>query len=284
MLEHNPYRGVNAHLNSFLQLEGWETFHAAFIDEMTRFTDTILPPNYYAVSEKSLQITFETIDGLTSDRPRQMVPDTAVFQTASSTAPYTALHTTMPEMQIPLLIDEEETISATVVYRVEGGNFPGTPVTRFELLSPANKRGGSGYVTYVGKRSQTLRSGLRLVEIDFLHEQPPISRQLPSYVDGDPGAYPYLILVSDPRPKLREGQTALYGTHVNDPLRVIAVPLADDDMIAIDFDTIYNRTFESRRVFRMVVDYTQDPTRFHIYSEEDQRRIRAKMAEIGRQN
>lgn len=283
MLEHNPYRGVNAHLNSFLQLEGWEAFQAAFIDEMTRFIDGVLPPNYYAVSEKSLQITFETIEGLVSDRPRQMIPDTSVFQTALSTAPHAAPNTTTPEMQIPLLIDEEETINATVVYQVEGGRFPGIPVTRFELLSPANKRGGSGYVTYVGKRSQTLRSGLRLVEIDFLHEQPPISKQLPSYADGDLGAYPYLILVNDPRPKLREGQTALYGTHVDDPLRVIAVPLADDDVIAVDFDAVYNRTFESRRIFRMVIDYNQEPVRFHTYWQEDRQRIRAKMVEIGGQ-
>lgn len=283
MLEHNPYRGVNAHLNSFLQLEGWESFHAEFIPRLTDAVESVLPPNYYAATEKSLQITFETIDGLTSDRPRQMIPDTAVFQTATPTSAYASLHTTTPEMQIPLLIDEEETINATIIYHVEGGRFPGTPVTRFELLSPSNKRGGSGYVTYVGKRSQTLRSGLRLVEIDFMHEQPPISKQLPSYADGDPGAYPYMILVSDPRPRLREGQTALYGTHVDDPLRIIAVPLADDDVIAVDFDAIYNHTFESRRVFRMVVDYTQEPARFNTYSQEDQRRIRAKMTEIGRQ-
>jgi Protein of unknown function (DUF4058) len=280
MIEHNPYRGVNAHLNSFLQLEGWETFHTAFINEMSQFIDRILPSNYYAVSEKSLQITFETIEGLILNRSGRVVPDTGIFQTAVSTEPLISPQTAAPEMQMPLLVDEEETINATLIYHVEGGRFPGTPITRIELLSPSNKQGGSGYLTYLGKRSQTLRSGLRLVEIDFMHEQPPISRQLPSYPDRDPGAFPYMILVNDPRPTLREGQTAFYGSHVDDPLRIIRVPLADDDVIAVDFDAVYNQTFESYRVFRMLVDYNLEPARFQTYSPEDQQRIRAKMAEI----
>lgn len=280
MATQNPYRGVNAHLNSFLQTEGWESFHTEFIVGLRATLDTVLPPNYYAVSEKSLQVSVAAGNGSQIERPRRMIPDVSVYQTAPSPAPQTAAALAVPEMRLPLILDDEETISAVVVYRARGGRVPGKPVTRLELLSPSNKPGGSGYAAYRAKRLEALYSELRLVEIDLLHELPPILPEIPNYAAGEPGAFPYLILVSDPFLLPPEARTALYGAHVDAPLRIISVPLAEGDAIAVDFDAVYNQTFESSRLFRLVVDYTNEPLRFETYAAADQQRIRDIMARV----
>lgn len=50
----SPYLGVNAHLNSFLLQPdgGWEMFHAKHIVVIRQMLDGVLPPDYYAASEK----------------------------------------------------------------------------------------------------------------------------------------------------------------------------------------------------------------------------------------
>jgi hypothetical protein len=154
-------------------------------------------------------------------------------------------------------------------------------VTRVELLSPANKPSGSHYDIYLAKRLQTLGSGLRIVEVDYLHERRPIIARIPSYVDRQPGAHPYNIIVNDPRPTFLEGQTQVYGFGVLDRPPIIAVPLAGDDRMVLDIQAIYNRTVESSRLFRLVlVDYAQEPVNFAAYTEADQARIRERMAAI----
>jgi len=72
--------------------------------------------------------------------------------------------------------------------------------------------------------------GLRLVEIDYLHERRPIDPRLPTY-PSNPDSYPYYILVSDPRPTYFSGKTAFYGFGVMDALPVIDVPLSDEDVV-----------------------------------------------------
>ena len=102
-----------------------------------------------------------------------------------------------PEQSLQISIydaDDEDTPVAVLIY---AGS---KPVTRIEMLSPANKPGGSHFRDYATARDRALDAGLRLVEIDLLHERPPITTEIPSYRLGEADAYPYSILVSDPRP------------------------------------------------------------------------------------
>jgi len=235
MIDHNPYRGVNAHLNSFLQLEGWESFHSAFIAQLSNSLDTMLPPNYYVLTKENY-------------------------------------------------VDDDLTINSSIIYQIDGSRFPGKPVTRLELLSSLNKPGGENHAAYLTQHAYTIHSGLNLVEIDLLHESPPLLQSIPSYLKREKHAYPYAILVTKPSLTSNDGHISVYSFRIEEPLPTIYVPLADDDVIAVDFDAVYNRTFESRRVFRMVIDYHLEPARFQTYSPEDQERIRAKMAAIDGQS
>lgn len=229
----NLFRGVNPHLNSFLQSDGggWESFHATAIERLTDDLDAHLPAGYYVLCE-------------------------GVF------------------------CDDELTNKAVIIYHFESAEMPGRPVTRLELLSPANKPGGSHHVTYLARRRETLASGLRLVEVDWLHETPPVVRAIPSYPEHASGAYPYWLIISDPRPSVTAGQMAIYGTGVHQPLPTIDLPLEGQDTLAVHFEQIYQRIFESRRLFGMVADYRQPPVRFETYAPSDQAIIQQRMAEI----
>src|SRR5690606_31840147 len=112
-----------------------------------------------------------------------------------------------------------EELNSIMIYHAKGGK----PITRIELLSPANKPQGSHYGTYLVKRDETLRAGLRLIEMDYLHETRPILPGIPSYADGEQDAFPYHIIVSDPRPTFHEGKVNVYSFGVMDALPVIDI-------------------------------------------------------------
>jgi hypothetical protein len=134
----NLYRGVNPHLNSLLQNRDgeWQSFHATHIADMRRMVEVQLPPNYYARSEKTLQVA-----------------DLA-------------------------FIDEEEWPTAAVIY-VTDEDGTAYPCTRIGLSSPANKPPNSGHKLYQTKRLDTLRAGIRLIELDYLHQSRPPLVALP---------------------------------------------------------------------------------------------------------
>jgi len=119
----NQYPGINPHLNSALQARSWRGFHTLHLADLVRLLDDVLPPNYFTASEESLQIT--------------------------------------PVDAMPLVesIPDEDQLSGLVIYhRMNDGESQ--PVTRIELLSPANKAGGSHNGQYLIKREASLRAGL----------------------------------------------------------------------------------------------------------------------------
>lgn len=274
----NLYPGINAHLNSYLQNEpgGWRSYHDEHVVDLRRVISEHLPPGYLARSEKGLQIA-EIQAGLPAGRNRTVIPDVTVYQSSASRAGVIseALLATPPVETLPITatLTEEDYLTGLVIYQSGEGELPGRPIVRLELLSPANKPGGSHYGTYLIQRLGTLRAGLRLVEIDYLHFLPPIIPALASYVTDEDGAYPYYVLVSDPRPNLQQGKTDVYGFYTDEKLPVPRVPLAGVDTFLLDLDTAYRRTFESSEFFQLVVDYTQNPVQFEHYTPTDQARI-----------
>ncbi|MEQ8674997.1 MAG: DUF4058 family protein [Aggregatilineales bacterium] len=280
----NQFAGINPHLNSYLQQPdgGWETFHARHISDIATTLDDMLPPNYYAVEEKSLQINTILPPNLPTVRPSRTVPDVSVYQTNKTQTTSANSPISTPTLVFPVseTFDEEADMNAVIIYRIEDGNVPGKPVTRVEVLSTGNKPSGAHYRNYLLKRQQTLKSGLSLIEIDYLHETRPILSKIPSYIDREPESYPYSIIVSNPHPTLHDGETQVFGFNVDEALPTISLPLADDEAITVDIGQIYERTFNSRRLFQILADDSKFPINFDTYSEEDQRRIHTRMNKI----
>lgn len=287
----NLYPGVNAHLNSYLQApksaESWETFHADYITFLRTMLDRILPPGYYAASEKSLQIgeyEAQQIDPLRKSRTIADILVQRQFEPARtvSTGSGSDLAVVPPAYILPMpeTIDDDDKLTSITIFLNKTGSPKGHPVTRIEVLSPSNKPGQSHYEQYAIKRVEVLKAGLRLVEVDFLDMYPPIRTALPNYLAHDQGASPYVILVTDPRPTFEQGFTQVYPFGVLSPIPVIAVPLEGKDLVPIDFGAAYNELLESSRLFRLIADYESDPVQFERFTLSDQQALRVFLVDV----
>ncbi len=276
----NQFPGINPHLNSFLQQSGggWEAFHADHINEIARTLDKNLPDNYYAVAEKSLQL-IAYHDDFTSSRTAT-IPDISVYRTGIGAVSEAAVLAPLLTLAVEETFDLEETPLAVVIYRMTGGKVPGTPITRLELLSPANKPPHTHYLHYLQKRQETLQGGLKLVEIDYLHTTRPLLKKMPSYLNGDKSAFPYWIIVNDPTPNTKIGQSHIFGFGVDDAIPIIRVPLAHDDAVLLDLGQVYQQTFTALKLWQQLVDYDELPVEFDSYSAHDQGVIEQRLAAI----
>lgn len=281
----NQYWGVNAHLHSYFQQHtGWAGFHGQHLVDLLRALQSLLPPESGDVvnNEPSLQIShYNPIDDrLTRSWTK---PDIAVFKPGAESIPMvnSSSQPATPTASLPVAVTmtEAEDIGSIVIYRVEDDEIIAKPVTRIELLSPANKPPRSHYPFYIQKRSETLASGVKLVEIDYLHELRSPVLALPSYPARQANAYPYSILVSDPTPSIREGETDVYSFRVDDPIPAIPVPLAGDEHVTLDLNRVYHTTCAANiRYGLYTVDYASLPESFDTYDDTDQQRIKARMA------
>ncbi len=174
---------------------------------------------------------------------------------------------------------DEMRIAAVVIRDISTEGKDAIPVTRIELLSPANKT-GSGAAQYLTKRDAALESGTVLVEIDFLHETNSIILGVPGYASREQGAYPYVITVSNPRPSIEKGYRERYGFGIEERVLPIRVPLAGEENIILDFGAVYNRVFSANSAYCNRADYAREPKNFHAYTRDDQKRIWGRMLAV----
>lgn len=289
----NRYPGVNPHLNSRLQSlnGGWLSFHNSFIERMADHLQEVLPPGYIAYTEASLQIQRVSRGQETGhDRPRRTGPDILVTERLPhSVSPRSqeGIAVNTPTLTLPFvsnLLEEEPSETAVVIAIPDAPGNVGQPVTRIEVLSPSNKPGGGHYSTYKRNRLDTLEAGLRLIEIDLLHETPPIIADVPSYPAREADSYAYSVLVSDPRPGNVQGLIEVYGFRVADSLPTIRMPLEGEDWSPVNFNAVYQTTYERRDYYGHITQYAERPHRFETYSEADQAFILRRMAEISQEN
>lgn len=273
----NPYNGVNAHLHSMAQNPVnsptiWTSIYASLIGDITNRLNQQLPLNYIARTEQSLSIWTEDM-GIESRR--MLRPDSSIYLTGVSTNPTTsAAIMDDPSVRIVslkhLLDDEDIFTPSVVIYKNE---YMGEPITRIELLSPTNKRGGSGYQAYQGSRLMALHSGTSLIELDYLHQSLSSLPEMSPYPEH-PDSHPYSLAVTDCRlSKNPDWNMLIYLRDVDITLPThVTIPLAGDDDLIFDFNAVYQFTFEIGR-WGTHIDYEQRPVNFESYSQADQKRI-----------
>jgi Protein of unknown function (DUF4058) len=285
----NPYRGINAHLHSMAQNPErsptiWTSIHASHIGDITRVLNTLLPANYIARAEQSLQIWTEEIDS-GDERKRQPRPDVGVFRSGTSEIPVasTAREASAGAIHLipirALLMEDEITISSVVIYKPEDIQYTGEPITRIELLSESNKIGGTGYKAYLHNRAVALASGTSLIELDYLHQTASSLPGVPAYPD-EPDSHAYTLTLIDRREDENPEQIArVHGIDVDMTLPTIPIPLAGSDNLLFDFEAVYQRTFEGDR-WGTSIDYDLPPIKIESYSAGDRARIRDVMERI----
>ena len=276
----NRYPGVNAHLMNFLLQPdgGWESFHAEWIVHLRQALDSLLPENYYAMAEKSLQISEVAAESLHRTRP-----DVSVYHLYPSERPVDPIPGTAPTAIIALseVLDEMvDALTSVGIYETVNGKIPGKLVTRVEVLSPGNKAPAPYAPQYISRRFETLKAGINLLEIDLIYTRRPITIRVPSYVDEQENSTPSVVMVSRPTPQLEDGQLLIYNVPIENPLPQVAVPLTGAESLVLDLQAVYNQTFANTRIFPLLVDYAEDPVDMQRYHVDDQAWLQGFLSEV----
>lgn len=290
----NLYPGINAHLQSHYQaMGGWPAFHDNHITHLQEMLgDQLEPLGYIVDNAASLQVRRHDALRPTAEAYLEK-PDVAVREyripSAAAAIPATSASLDVLVLSIPEAagLDESQLLRALAIREANPKHSQlGRIVTWIEVLSPSNKPGGQDWTDYAGKRLSIIAAGIPLLEIDYLHKQPPVIAGLPPYrrnirqkIDANPAAKAYSIAVTDPRPTLYAGRTQVYLFGVDEPVPQVPIPLNGAEVALFDFGAVYNRTF-SLSAHWLLVDYEQLPAEFKTYAPNDQAKIRARMALI----
>jgi hypothetical protein len=266
-LRKNPYIGINAHHNSWLQAtNNWKGFHSQYLSRLyDEFKSQLLDLGYIVSMEESVQVRRSSDDFTT------YFPDLAVFNTQIVNRPKSA--TIAPNIEVALadLIEEEVNQEAKYLALVIKKRANSELVAWVELLSPANKPPSSDFRDYEKKRHEVFEMGITFVEIDFLHQQPTTWRKLPTYGKAE-SAMPYRIVVVNPRPNLAQGKAQLAEFGIAEVIPAVIIPLSGDDQVKIDFNAPYQRLFVES-LYGADVDYAQPPLNFESYTAVDREAI-----------
>lgn len=280
----NQYRGVNAHLHSAWQhRSGWAGFHTFHIGSIAGALQAVLAPlGYQANIEESLQIRRADES---PKRPRAdiRIDDRHPLRRASMTSADASVLTGVVIPLIAAAVDpnpiSDKPYSAVTISPADAEE---QPIAWIELLSPTNKYPNSDAETYLQKRANLIDAGLVYVELDYLHESPPTLGILPDYSAKQMSdAYPYRVIVIDPRPNRQRGYVSINEFDVDVPIPSVAIPLSGKDVITFDFNAPYH---ESLRIMqfglRKEANYAALPVHFDRYRADDQARIARRMLAV----
>ncbi|HLF02631.1 MAG TPA: DUF4058 family protein [Anaerolineales bacterium] len=217
---HSPFPGMDPYLEGYL----WADVHQSLAGQIKRQLTPLLRPRYVA----RLAVYF-----VNDNAP----PGKKLAE--SNAGPSLAL--TPPTLNLPVAIPLEVQLTSVHVIDVAKNEL----VTSIEILSPANKR-EPGLSAYRQKRSELIRAGVHLLEIDL------IRRGSREWVGEGPPEAAYLVVLT----RSRHVQADVWALSLQTSLPVLPVPLrAPDPDVLLDLsaslaviydDSDYHRTLDYR--------------------------------------
>ncbi|MEM1292132.1 MAG: DUF4058 family protein [Cyanobacteria bacterium P01_H01_bin.162] len=248
----SPLPGMDPYLE---QPAFWSSFHSRVMVALADAIEANLSADYYVEVEARTYLD-DSAGGVLIGIPDVVVAaPSAVDQLPTAMCGPVAVHVKPQPVEVP--VPEAITERYLEIREVATGAV----ITAIELLSPKNKRAGSGRTSYVEKRAQVLGSATHLVEFDLLRADAVMP------VLGTVEPTPYRILVS---PSDRRLQADLYGFGLQQPLPDIVLPLKPGDPpITIALQPIFDGVYDRGR-YHARIDYTQPPPSLAL-AEADQR-------------
>ena len=234
----SPFPGVDPYLE---HPELWPDVHNGLIAALRDELSPRIRPNYYVALEERTYL----------EEPGELVlvgrPDLAVVERdggrterVSKQGPTPA----MVEVELPIGAQVRETFLE--VRTTSGGDV----VTVVELLSPANKRSGTGRRIYLEKRELVLSTRTSLVELDLLRAGDP----MPTL--GAPVRSDYSILVSR---GYRRPKADLIPFSVRDPIPPFPLPLRRGEAeLTVDLGRVLHALYD-RASYDLRIDYEREP-------------------------
>ena len=251
----SSFPGMNPYLEGYV----WSDVHQSLAGQIKRHLSPLLRPRYVA----RLAVYF-----VSDDVPAQEVgilyPDVEVVwpqsqppteSEAGQTAPLAVAPATItpPTLILPATIPLEVRQVSVHIHDVAQNEL----VTSIEILSPANKR-EPGLSAYRQKRSELIRAGIHLVEIDLVRRG-----GRPWAPAGTPPCA-YLALLT----RARQAQTGAWTMNLSSPLPVLPVPLRPPDPdVPLDLQTALN-TISDESDYDRTLDYRQPPPEPALSAEE----------------
>jgi hypothetical protein len=275
----SPFIGINPYLMSFLQTVGssespstFPSFHTSHIAHITDALNQVLPQQYIALSEPSMQIQGRDYGDEAFEKDSQIIPDVTIYKPQTGSGSRGGIAAS-PSLVLDVKIEEIREWTSVVIRELRTAQHRkhGEAIVRIELLSPSNMLGQPYGNTYQQTRQKTVMSETTLLEIDYLHEYRSPIPSMPIY-PSHPQAKPYNIAFT-------KQKTEVYFWGINEPIPSILIPLKAEDSIVFDFNKPYQYTWENSR-FWFYLDYLQDPERMNTYSSDDQTLIRQIVKEM----
>jgi hypothetical protein len=177
------------------------------------------------------------------------IPDVSVSrssqQTAKLPAPSAAVATQPRRILLPT--PEEVRESYLEIRDVATGSV----ITVIELISPKNKKAGSGRDTYETKRLRLLSSRTNFVEIDLIRA----GRSMVNLAPSESSSYSAVVSPVPLRP-----EAELYDAFgLQEKMPTLSIPLiAEDSAITLDLQQVLDETYD-RAGLDLAIDYSQPP-------------------------
>jgi hypothetical protein len=209
--------------------EIWPDFHDSLVTCIRGALQPLLKPKYVALGRDRLFV-------VESDRP--IYADVAVVRTKLPGSPRSAGAATL-EPDAPEVFElSTEEIREPYIEIIEpaAGN---RVVTAIEVLSPDNKRAGTGRTSYLSKRDEYRAAGANIVEIDLLRAGDPTVRLSPQTITKL-RPWHYLVVVNR-WPARQE----VYSIPLQRRLPRVAVPLSPQDKdVTLDLQAAFTRSWD----------------------------------------
>jgi hypothetical protein len=254
-------------MDPYLEGHLWPDVHHALATKIRQLLVPLLAPRYVVRIEVSV-IRDEEPDAEIGI----MYPDVEVLRRRNSVLessqiePTTAAVLTPATVSVPALQAMEVKVASVVIKDAAHNRL----VTSMEIISPVNKR-RPGLSGYRRKRSELMRAGIHLIEIDLLRRgtRPLKSSRLPNSH--------YLIGLT----RAGSGRTDLWQLSIRDPLPVMPVPLtAPDHDVPIDLGVVMAAVYDEAQ-YALSIDYRQPPPP-PVLMENDERWMRERILQTGK--
>jgi hypothetical protein len=223
--------------------ELWPEVHHLLIGVLAETLNPKLLPKYRVVVEKRV---YQTI---ADDSLLIGIPDVAIAkfrEIPNSDATDRAVATVAKPVSVTIPMPLEVKEGYLEIREVASQQV----VTVIEILSPANKKAGKGYDSYMTKRAEILASQTHLVEIDLLRGGTAMTYQ------GNVPDYDYRLLVSRSQNRPRAD---LYGFELRELIPQFALPLRSTDQEPnIDLHVLLDIVYD-RAGYAFAIDYNKSP-------------------------
>jgi len=220
----SPFPGMNPYLE---RAGVWRKFHHHFITTAMTHLAAQLDPRYLVDIETQLYIHEPPADRRFRDTADGSVADSSSRASQSGGAAPAAV----APVYVTILDEVEIEKVHSVLIRDADGN---EVVTVVELLSRSNKYAGPDREQYLRKRTELIRSGTSLVELDLL-------RGGPRMPPDDMPTCDYCAVVSrvEERPRL-----GVWPWRLREPMPTIPVPLRQGEAAWLDLKAVLDRLYD----------------------------------------